>query len=139
MTVDEAWTELMTADRPLYPQFSDAAVIYREELESYMTMYAATIPETPSVGHEWIGLPQSRFTCNHCGEYIFDPKGNPGLYAAKVCPGWAKPAVDINSPESRHWQREDGAIIPYPSGLTRADWQAIGAASVQRSAHLEDD
>ncbi|HEX8418966.1 MAG TPA: hypothetical protein VF638_03025 [Sphingomonas sp.] len=33
-------------------------------------------------GHEWIRLPQGRFTCNKCQRYILDPSGNPDQFGA---------------------------------------------------------
>lgn len=47
--------------------------------------------------------------------------------------------IPVDHPDSRVWRRNDGALLPFPNGGTRAEWQVIADASIERAAHLPND
>lgn len=47
--------------------------------------------------------------------------------------------MPVDHPNSKVWRRNDGALLPFPNGGTRAEWQVIADASFERAAHLPED
>lgn len=45
----------------------------------------------------------------------------------------------IESPESYYWQRNDGKLLRFPNGGTRAEWQKIADESAENAEGLPED